>query len=56
MRFPLAYPGISTVLVGAESAEHVRANLEATSAGPLNPRLQSRLEAWGRNRTWDFNP
>lgn len=55
-RFPLAYRGVSSVLMGARSAEQVHANVSAAALGALPQALQKRLETWGRDRTTGFNP
>lgn len=56
IRFPLAYPGVSTIILGARSPEQVRQNLAYGQKGPLPDALQRRVEEWGRGRTLDFNP
>lgn len=55
-RFPLAHAGVSTVILGATTAEQVRRNHAIGARGQLDAALQAALEAWGRDRTADFNP
>lgn len=56
IRFPLAYPGVSTVILGATSPEQVHQNLAYGQLGRLPDAVQRRVEQWGRGRTLDFNP
>ncbi|NLF17517.1 MAG: hypothetical protein GX595_09685, partial [Lentisphaerae bacterium] len=37
LQFPLAFPGVSTVIAGSKSLEHMRENAAASSAPALTP-------------------
>jgi len=50
LRFVLSHPAVSTVIVGMRRDEHVRTNIAASEAGPLNPRLLSALQEHRWNR------
>jgi len=52
LRFILSNPVVSTVIVGMRKAEHVRANLALSEAGPLDDKLLAELK---RHR-WDRKP
>ena len=49
LRFVLSNPEVSTTIVGMRKPEHVKQNLAASDAGPLDPKL---LEALKQHR-WD---
>ena len=49
LRFVLSHPVVSTTIVGMRKPEHVKQNLAASDAGPLDPKL---LEALKQHR-WD---
>jgi aryl-alcohol dehydrogenase-like predicted oxidoreductase len=44
LRFVMADPAVTIVLLGAETPEHVEQNVEAASAGPLPPDLHQAVE------------
>src|ERR1035438_8507870 len=44
LRFVCSHPAVSTTITGMREAEHVRQNLAAGSAGPLDPGLLRRLK------------
>ncbi len=52
LRFVLSNPDVSTVIPGMRRPEHVRANVAAAEAGPLEPELLERLRA----HRWDRTP
>jgi aryl-alcohol dehydrogenase-like predicted oxidoreductase len=52
LRYILSYPAVSTIIVGMRKPEHVRQNIEASDAGPLDPALLRRL----KNHRWDRKP
>jgi len=54
LRFVLAQPGVSSVLVGTTAIDHVRAALAAAAAGPLEPAAVSHARAAFRrcDRGW----
>ena len=52
LRFILANPAVSTVIPGMRTPGHVRANLAASEAGPLDGTLLGRL----RQHRWDRVP
>ncbi|HET6841912.1 MAG TPA: aldo/keto reductase [Candidatus Angelobacter sp.] len=56
LRFVLSHPAVSTVIVGMRKDEHVRRNVAASEAGPLNPRLLSALQEHRWNRKPASNP
>ncbi len=52
LRFILAEPAVSTIIVGMRKAEHVRSNLDLSDAGPLDPALMAKL----RHHRWERHP
>ena len=52
LRFILSHPAVSTTIVGMRSPEHVRQNVAASDAGPLDAALLTELK---RHR-WDRKP
>jgi len=52
LRFILAEPAVSTIIVGMRKEAHVRSNLALSGAGPLDPALLARL----RHHRWERNP
>ena len=52
LRFILSHPAVSTTIIGMRTAEHVRQNLAASDAGPLDGSLLARL----RPHRWDRKP
>ena len=36
LRYTLSHPSIDTVIVGTQNLDHIRANVQAASHGPLN--------------------
>jgi len=52
IRFILAEPAVSTIIVGMRKPEHVRANLAFSDAGPLDPALVEKL----RKHRWVRRP
>lgn len=52
LRFILAHPAVSVVIPGMRRPQHVRANIAAASAGPLEPAVLERLRA----HRWDRAP
>ena len=44
LRFILSHPAVSTTIVGMRSPEHVRQNVAASDAGPLDANLLDRTE------------
>jgi aryl-alcohol dehydrogenase-like predicted oxidoreductase len=46
LRFCLSQPAVSTVIVGMEQPEYVRANVRASDQGPLDVETLDRLKAW----------
>jgi len=52
LRFVLAHPAVSVVIPGMRTAVHVRANLAAGDAPPLDPGLLDEL----RGHRWDRTP
>jgi aryl-alcohol dehydrogenase-like predicted oxidoreductase len=52
LRFILSHPAVSTTIVGMRSAEHVRENVAASDAGPLDAGLLAEL----RKHRWDRTP
>jgi aryl-alcohol dehydrogenase-like predicted oxidoreductase len=52
LRFILAEPAVSTIIVGMRKEAHVRSNLALSDAGPLDPALTSRL----RHHRWERRP
>jgi len=52
LRFILSHPAISTTIVGMRTPEHVRQNVAASDAGPLNSALLAEL----KKHRWDRKP
>jgi aryl-alcohol dehydrogenase-like predicted oxidoreductase len=52
LRFILSHPAVSTTIVGMRTAEHVRENIAASDAGPLDSGLLSEL----KKHRWDRKP
>lgn len=52
LRFILAEPAVSTIIVGMRKEEHVRGNLALSDAGPLDPALLQKL----RRHRWERTP
>ncbi|MGA2390220.1 MAG: aldo/keto reductase [Candidatus Sulfotelmatobacter sp.] len=52
LRFILSHPAVSTTIVGMRSAEHVRENVAASDAGPLDSGLLAEL----KKHRWDRTP
>jgi aryl-alcohol dehydrogenase-like predicted oxidoreductase len=52
LRFILSHPAVSTTIVGMRSPEHVRQNVAASDAGPLDSRLLAEL----KKHRWDRVP
>jgi aryl-alcohol dehydrogenase-like predicted oxidoreductase len=52
MRFILSHPAVSTTIAGMRKAEHVRENIAASDAGPLDKALLAEL----KKHRWDRKP
>ena len=52
LRYILSYPAVSTIIVGMRKPEHVRQNIAASDAGPLDAGLLRKLKA----HRWDRKP
>jgi aryl-alcohol dehydrogenase-like predicted oxidoreductase len=52
IRFVLAHPAVSTIIVGMRREEHVRGNLALSDAGGLDPALVANLH----KHRWDRSP
>jgi aryl-alcohol dehydrogenase-like predicted oxidoreductase len=52
LRFILSHPAVGTTIVGMRSPEHVRQNVAASDAGPLNSALLAEL----KKHRWDRKP
>ena len=52
LRFILSHPAVSTTIVGMRSPEHVRQNVAASDAGPLDASLLKEL----KKHRWDRVP
>jgi len=52
LRFILSQPAVSTTIVGMRKPDHVRVNLAASDAGPLDPALLAEL----KKHRWDRTP
>ena len=52
LRFILSNPTVSTTIVGMRKSEHVKQNIAASDAGPLDPALLQEL----REHRWDRRP
>jgi aryl-alcohol dehydrogenase-like predicted oxidoreductase len=52
LRYILSFPAVSTIIVGMRKAEHVRQNIAASDAGPLDAALLRKL----KDHRWDRRP
>jgi aryl-alcohol dehydrogenase-like predicted oxidoreductase len=52
LRFILSHPAVSNTIVGMRSPEHVRQNVAASDAGPLDSALLAELKKY----RWDRKP
>jgi aryl-alcohol dehydrogenase-like predicted oxidoreductase len=52
MRFILSHPAVSTTIAGMRKADHVRENIAASDAGPLDKSLLAEL----KNHRWNRTP
>jgi aryl-alcohol dehydrogenase-like predicted oxidoreductase len=52
LRYILSYPAVSTIIIGMRKPEHVRQNIAASDAGPLDAALLRALKA----HRWDRKP
>ena len=52
LRYILSYPAVSTIIVGMRKPEHVRQNIAASDAGPLDATLIRKL----KDHRWDRKP
>jgi len=52
LRYILSFPAVSTIIVGMRKPEHVRQNIAASDAGPLDAALLLKLKA----HRWDRKP
>ncbi|MGC2185582.1 MAG: aldo/keto reductase [Terriglobales bacterium] len=52
LRYVLSFPAVSTIIVGMRKPEHVRQNIAASDAGPLDQALLHKLKA----HRWDRKP
>jgi aryl-alcohol dehydrogenase-like predicted oxidoreductase len=52
LRYILSFPAVSTIIVGMRKPEHVRQNIAASDAGPLDAELLRTLKA----HRWDRKP
>lgn len=52
LRFILANPVVSTIIVGMRKLDHIRQNIALSDAGPLDPALVQKLKA----HRWDRKP
>jgi len=52
LRYILSFPAVSTIIVGMRKAEHVRQNIAASDAGPLDAELLRKL----KGHRWDRKP
>jgi aryl-alcohol dehydrogenase-like predicted oxidoreductase len=52
LRFVLSHPAVSTTIVGMRKPEHVRQNVAASDAGPLESSLLDEL----KHHRWDRTP
>jgi aryl-alcohol dehydrogenase-like predicted oxidoreductase len=51
LRFILAHPAVSTIIVGMRKPDHVRQNVAVSDAGPLDASLLSELKKYRWDRT-----
>jgi aryl-alcohol dehydrogenase-like predicted oxidoreductase len=52
LRYILSFPAVSTIIVGMRKPEHVRQNIAASDAGPLDAALLPKL----KDHRWDRKP
>ena len=52
LRFILSHPAVSTCIIGMRDPEHVRENVAASDAGPLDSGLLAEL----KKHRWDRKP
>lgn len=52
LRYILSFPAVSTIIVGMRKLEHVRQNIAASDAGPLDAALLRKL----KDHRWDRKP
>jgi aryl-alcohol dehydrogenase-like predicted oxidoreductase len=52
LRFILSHPAVSTTIAGMRKPEHVRQNIAASDAGPLDKSLLAEL----KKHRWDRTP
>jgi aryl-alcohol dehydrogenase-like predicted oxidoreductase len=52
LRFILSHPAVSTTIAGMRKPEHVRQNIAASDAGPLDKNLLAEL----KKHRWDRTP
>jgi aryl-alcohol dehydrogenase-like predicted oxidoreductase len=52
LRFILSHPAVSTAIIGMRDPEHVRQNVAASDAGPLDAGLLAEL----KKHRWDRKP
>jgi len=52
VRFILSHPAVGTTIAGMRKAEHVRQNIAASDAGPLDTSLLAEL----KKHRWDRTP
>jgi len=52
LRYILSFPAVSTIIVGMRKPEHVRQNIAASDAGPLDAALLQVL----KTHRWDRKP
>ncbi len=52
LRFILAHPAVSTIIIGMRKLEHVRADIAVSDAGPIDAALLQKLRAY----RWDRKP
>jgi aryl-alcohol dehydrogenase-like predicted oxidoreductase len=52
LRYILSFPAVSTIIVGMRKPEHVRQNIAASDAGPLDAELLRKL----KDHRWDRKP
>ena len=52
LRFTLAHPAVSTIIVGMRNLDHVRQNIALSEAGPLDQNILQKLKA----HRWDRAP
>ena len=52
LRFILSHPAVSTTIAGMRKPEHVKQNIAASDAGPLDKNLLAEL----KKHRWDRKP